>query len=136
MDEKSIIDNLERVRQENGLSQNEVAEKIGISRNTYVNLVSGKTKVINEYLQPLSELFGITLEELLLGYRPAKTSETRLQELNDFEEMRLALVNRYENELSSLKDKLRDKDETIIDLRNHIKTLQEINSMQKRQLGE
>lgn len=136
MDEKSIIDNLERMRSDRGFTQNEVAEKIGISRNTYVNLISGRTKVISEHLQPLSLLFGVELEELLLGYKPIKSTELKLQGYNEFEELRLALVNKYEDELSAMKEKIKEKDETIGDLRNHIKTLQEINSMQKRQLGE
>jgi len=135
MDEKSIIDNLENKRLEKGFTQSEIAEKIGIARNTYVNLISGRTRVISEHLQPLADLLGVGLDELLLGYKPFKESDSLLKDSNGFEEQRLALIKKYEDDLTAMRDRLKYRDETIADLRNHIKTLQEIISMQKRQLG-
>jgi len=136
MDEQSIIGNLESKRQEKGLTQNELAERIGIARNTYVNLVSGKTKVINEHLRPIADVLGIGLDELLLGYKPDKTPEALLKDVNDFEEQRLSLIRKYEDDLAAMRDKLNGKDETIADLRKIIRAQEEIISMQKRQLGE
>jgi len=127
MDEKSIARNLERIRLEHGYSQDETAEKLGISRNTYGNLVSGKTKIISEYLLPLAGLYGIGLDELLLGYKPVKSGE-RLKdnEISAFEEQRLALIKDYEKNIEDYRARLKESELTISDLRDHIKTLKGI----------
>lgn len=132
MDEKSIIDNLEKLRVRHGYSKTEVADRLGVARNTYGNLVSGITKVINENLPLLADLYGVGLDELLLGYKPVHS----LNGPKDFEEQRLELINSYEDRLQNLNKEMDHKDSLIEELQRHNKSLLDFNAMLKRQLGE
>ena len=70
MDEKSIKDNIRMFRLRRGLSQEEVAEALHISRVSYSNLEGGNVRIIHEKVRLLAKFFGVALEELLLGYSP------------------------------------------------------------------
>lgn len=58
------------LRIEKGLKQEEVAEKLGISRSSYISLEQGKTDLNLSQAVKLSEVFGISLEEVESGSRP------------------------------------------------------------------
>lgn len=136
MDAKSIIANLERLRELNHLTKVEVAVKLGVSRNTYLNLVSGQTKVINENLPALADLFHVELDELLLGYKPINKESQMLRESEQYEEKRRALIDEYETLLAAEREKNRTSEERIADLRQHVETLQALNRMQQSQLDK
>lgn len=72
-----IASNLRRFRNERGMSQNEVAEKAGLSRNTYLNLEAGKTEPRTRSLMQVSAALGVRLEELLVEPRELKTVRFR-----------------------------------------------------------
>ena len=57
-------DRLRALRQDLGLSQEEVAKKIGISRPAYVNYENGKSRPVRK-LQELASLFGVTTDYIL-----------------------------------------------------------------------
>ena len=79
MDEQSIKDNIRMYRLRRGLSQEEVAEALHISRVSYSNLESGDVRIINAKVRLLAGYFGIDLEELLLGYTPDPDASGRLR---------------------------------------------------------
>ena len=55
---------LEAARKNRGLTQGQVARKLGISRATVVNWEKGNTKISYLALSKLSNLYGIPLENL------------------------------------------------------------------------
>jgi DNA-binding XRE family transcriptional regulator/uncharacterized phage-associated protein len=61
---------VKKIRGEKGLSQIEVAEKIGISRSSYVAFEQGKTELNLSEASKLADMFGITLEEMKTGQEP------------------------------------------------------------------
>lgn len=73
-------DNIRKARMKKGLSQQEVADALDITRVAYANLEKGRVRIVNEHVSALASLLGISLEELLLGYRPDKEAAQRLQE--------------------------------------------------------
>ena len=79
MDEQSIKDNIRMYRLRRGLSQEEVAEALHISRVSYSNLESGEIRIINAKVRLLAEYLGVPLEELLLGYSPDPDASDRLR---------------------------------------------------------
>ena len=79
MDEKSIKDNIRMFRLRRGLSQEEVAEALHISRVSYSNLEGGNVRIIHEKVRLLAKFFGVALEELLLGYSPDPDAAGLLQ---------------------------------------------------------
>lgn len=59
-----IGDRLRALRQDLGLSQEEVAKKIGVSRPAYVNYERGKSRPVRK-LQELAALFNTTTDYIL-----------------------------------------------------------------------
>lgn len=59
------MNNLKKARKAKGLTQVEVAEKIGLSQSSYSYWERGTTKIDNISLTRLSELFGVSVDYLL-----------------------------------------------------------------------
>lgn len=88
--------NLKTARKRKGLTQQQVADFIGISQNNYSYWENGKVKIDNISLQRLSELFGVSVDYLLgrenhttidTTPRAAKIKDLAIKdevELNDF----------------------------------------------------
>lgn len=57
--------NLKSVRLENGLTQKQVAEHLGVVESCYANWEQGRTEPNIEMLRKLSTLLHITIDELL-----------------------------------------------------------------------
>ena len=55
---------LEAARKNRGLTQGQVARKLGISRATVVNWEKGNTKISYAALTKLSNLYGVPLDNL------------------------------------------------------------------------
>lgn len=55
---------LRKLREEMGLSQGELAKKLGISRTAYVKYETGESKPMRK-LQELSDLFNVSIDYLL-----------------------------------------------------------------------
>ena len=72
MNTKEIGKFIKKLREEKGWTQEELAEKIPISRGAVSKWECGKTLADIEILQKLSILFKVTIEELLSGERNPK----------------------------------------------------------------
>ena len=60
-----LKENILMLRNVNGYSQEEVAEKIGISRQAYAKWEKGETVPDVERCQKLAELYGVTIDSLV-----------------------------------------------------------------------
>lgn len=60
-----LKDNIATLRNVNGYSQEEVAEKIGISRQAYAKWEKGESIPDVERCQKLAELYGVTIDSLV-----------------------------------------------------------------------
>lgn len=69
--DKTIKANLAVRRKQENLTQAALAEKVNIDRNTYRNIESGATMMINPHLPAICRELHCTIEELLLGYDPS-----------------------------------------------------------------
>lgn len=121
MTDESVIRNIERLRVERGMSQERVAAMIGKTRNTYGNLVGGKTRILNENLQPLSKVFDVSVEELVLGYKPQDTREP-----DKHAEQIRSLTAHYEDLLAKEREKSADLQDKVDTLKGYVKTLQDM----------
>lgn len=82
MDNSSIKENIVRRRTAEGISQDEMAKRLDISRNAYRSIEKGESKVISDRLKDIADNLDISLEELVLGYNPRNGSG----ELNEMRE--------------------------------------------------
>lgn len=60
-----LKENISMLRSVNGYSQEEVAEKIGVSRQAYAKWEKGETVPAVEHCQKLAELYGVTIDSLV-----------------------------------------------------------------------
>ncbi|WP_029233557.1 helix-turn-helix domain-containing protein [Butyrivibrio sp. VCB2006] len=61
----SFADNLMELRKVNNLSQEEIAEKIGVSRQTLSKYETGESLPDIERCKMLADLFGVTMDDLI-----------------------------------------------------------------------
>lgn len=65
--DNAIYERLLEYRKKNGLSQEELAEKIGVSRQAISKWERGESSPDTDNLIALSQLYGVTVDELLFG---------------------------------------------------------------------
>ena len=64
---KIVGENLKLARKGAGLTQKQVAEKLGVVESCYANWEQGRTEPNVENLRKLSEIFDISLDDLING---------------------------------------------------------------------
>ena len=72
-----IADKIQGLRKAKGVSQEELAEKTGVSRQAVSKWESGQSVPDLEKIVMLSEYFGVTTDYILKGIEPAKESENK-----------------------------------------------------------
>lgn len=133
MDNESIKKNLLKLRLEHNMSQEDMAEVLGVARNTYRSIEKGSTKLISDTVMKVADWAGMEPEEIVLGYMPSE--EKGSQKLKDARErynLRVkTITDEYENRLELLrkendmfKDLLKEKDENIRTLRSMVALLE------------
>lgn len=80
MDKKKMGKFIKELREERGIAQWELADKIGVKRPTVTKWEIGMVKVREAYLVILSEFFDVTVEELINGERRKKTLTDKIDE--------------------------------------------------------
>lgn len=83
-------ENIRRVRRDMHLSQEEIADRMGIQRSTYGNFERGKTNLLCPNMVKFSEAVGLTAEEILCagssgrgGFLNEGDLEDRLYDLSE-----------------------------------------------------
>lgn len=80
MDNNTVKQNIEGIRKELGLSQQSMAEKLGITRNAYRRIEKGQTRIFSDVIPRLADLSGRSIEEIFLGFRPYASYSVALQD--------------------------------------------------------
>ena len=136
MDNPSVKKNIAVLRKEKNLTQQEMADKLGISRMAYRNIETGTTKLISETVSRIAEIVGSTEEELVLGYPATPENVVEVGILRDRHAEALRSVrNDYEGQLKELRDRfdvLEKMNSTMADL---VRSKDEIINMQKIQIS-
>lgn len=114
-------ENLRAARIASGLSQAAVAGILGISVPAYQRLEKGKTHLLNEHYQQCAEIFGISLAELINGFKPVRNADAVLTDMREsygrkFKEQEsghLTEIRLREQEMERMIDSLKEKDDLI-----------------------
>jgi len=80
-----MITFLKKFRQDQGISQEYLAEKIGVSRPTYAQIENGARDMSVKEAQKLAQFFGLSLEDFLAG----KKTQTQKVELEKFKKVKI-----------------------------------------------
>ena len=136
MDNKSIKENIYRLRRQLDLTQQQMADKIGISRVAYNKLESRSTKIINESLESMAELANIPVEQVYLGYTPAPEGPPLEDIRAEFDLKREEAEQRYKTEIRH-KEKELEAMAALLAAKNEVIQYQsQIINMLQRRIGE
>lgn len=124
MDSSSVKKNILKTRKDLGLTQKEMADKLGISRTAYRNLEKGETRVYSSHISAMARLSGKNEEELVLGYVPRASEEQHLREMDNLAERMKTMQEQYEARIQDLLAKLAEKDDLIEFLKSNIRSQQ------------
>lgn len=125
MDEQ-IHSRIRRFRENLGLTQEEIADELGIGRTTYINFEKGNISLHCRTLRLLAEFANVSEEQILYGRNISE--ESLLCDDRDFEQEKRALIEEYEQRIASLnatiselRSSQKDKDELI---KSQMKTIE------------
>ncbi len=65
--DKKFCQNLKMMRRECGLTQRQVAMRLGVVESCYANWEQGRTEPNIDMIRKLGEIFQVTLDELING---------------------------------------------------------------------
>lgn len=128
MTDDSIKLHIKKRREEMAITQGEMAEKLGIDRNTYRSIENGNTRILNSHIAKISEILSTSVEELVFGYNPSKSGTDAL--LEDYKQLSYkqmeALKEEYEKRITHLKSLLANSEEKVALLSQQVEDKQEI----------
>lgn len=138
MDEKTIKNNLSRSRKEAGISQEVLAERLHMNRNTYRNIETGRTRIINRHMEKIAAELDTTVEELILGYKIGDPdSDPRWEDLRNEQKSRYqALLNSYEQKIDEDAQRLSLQDRRIEELKASLRDKTDLIAFQKEKIAE
>lgn len=133
MDNDSIKGNIIRRRTEEGISQDEMARRLDISRTSYRNIERGKSRIISRRLPDIARQLNISEEELVLGYKPS-AGQSRLEELKvKYNEDLAGVKSGLEARIAELESAVSMRDALIANLNELVRSKDEIISLLKRE---
>ena len=99
------MNRLKQLRKENGLTQQEVADEIGVTKRTYIYLEKGERQIKPEKTQQLANFFGVSVG-YLLGYEPESEQVSNYKKIRihftDGHEMNFLVRDFTEKELAKI----------------------------------
>ena len=123
MDNKTVKENIYRIRKEKKITQQQMAERLGMSRNSYRRIESGDTVLVNDHIVQIADLLEMSPDELLLGDSASDgrkiLDEMRVgyaQEISD----RNRTISSLEERIRLLEDLVRTTDEIITMLNKQV----------------
>jgi len=123
MDNKTFQENAVKLRRQRKLTQQDVADQLGISRIAYSKLERGETRLFNESAEKLARLFDVPEDELFFG--EGHTLGERTMGYGTGAAERTALLEAREREIALQAELIRSQQETIEYQRQMIKMLQD-----------
>jgi transcriptional regulator with XRE-family HTH domain len=104
------------------ITQEDMADRLGISLTAYKDLEKGRTRIVNANVIRMAELLDYTTEEIVLGYRPVQAPGKLIEDVRAEYGGRISVMERRISDLeklvASLEETVRTKDQVISMLRN------------------
>ena len=124
MDNNSIKENIRQIRKSKGLTQEEMAHRMGISLTAYRDLEKGATGIVNSNISKIAEITGISTAEVL-GYSEQSQTVT----VND-------VKAEYNSRIDTMQTRINDLEKIVASLEALIKVKDEVISMLKKHIDE
>ena len=124
MDNITIKENIRRARKKRNITQEEMADRLGISLTAYRDLEKGETSIVNTNLLKIADLLDISTEELVLGYRPIQAEGPCLEDIRE----------EYTGKVVTLERRIADLEKLVLSLEETVSAKNEIITMLKKSL--
>ena len=99
------MNRLKQLRKEKGLTQQEVADEIGVTKRTYIYWENGENQIKINKASQLADYFGVSVG-YLLGYEPESEQVSNYQKIkicfSNCEELSFLVRNFTEKELTKI----------------------------------
>lgn len=89
----AINDNIVSLRKKFGYSQQDIADKLSITRQTYMKIEKNDNQPTTKQLQDLANIYGVPVEEFFYG----------VQDIEKFKQMYLYILSKFKNGLPKTK---------------------------------
>jgi len=104
----NINERIKELRTQLHLSQDYVANYLGINRSTYTQMENGKRKVLAEEIAELSDLFGVSADALLNDSKisqPAAMFARSFEKLDERDQAEIMNLIRFKSQVKSQRAK-------------------------------
>lgn len=106
------------IRKDRGLSQLEVAEKIGLSQNSYSRIERGVTRLSVEKIEQIAKALGVNFDMIL-----TLSDRTKRAETSDWNDEKIDSYNKMIEENEKLEKRIKELEQTLENDRLLIKFL-------------
>ena len=126
MDNITIKENIRKARKKRNITQEEMADRLGISLTAYRDLEKGGTAVVHGKVIKMAELLETSTEEIVLGYRPSQLENRTLEDVRA----------QYGSQICILEQRIIDLEKLVFSLEGQVASKDEIIKMLKKRLDE
>jgi len=146
MDNKSVKEQIKRKRKEKGLTQQAVADSLGLAYSTYWEIETGQTTVVNDRLADIAQIMGCSVIDLIYDRADAPADGTLEEEQAAYGDRQngdasekcrkriAAVIDEKDGEIARLRRELERSDEMVTLLKRHLQDKEIIISMKDRQI--
>ncbi|MGM9788408.1 MAG: helix-turn-helix domain-containing protein [Candidatus Cryptobacteroides sp.] len=131
MTDTQISINVAKAREAMHLTQEEMANVLGISRQAYGNLERGKTSLFNKQLPRIAEVCGIRLDKLCMGYDTDINPQVLQEELKE----KTQQLEYSEREREKMQVKMEGMEQMLHSQQEHIDSLKSLTNILNYHLG-
>ncbi len=132
-----IKGNIYLKRKELSLTQEELAQKLGISVTAYRDLERGNTNMLNPHIPKIAEILGTSIEELILGYIPLSEDVKTLEDLEAKYQTKAKIrEEELETRIRELQNQVIYMQTAIDSLKEAVQTKNDIIGLFRKTLGE
>ena len=124
-----------RIREEMRLTQNELADRMGVVRGALVNLENGKTHVVTKSALAFCRATGVSLLEVIEACYP-DYCDNLLKEDSHFKELLKQTVDEYENRLEAKNEEIKNLQEKYTLLQDASRAQQKLLDVYERPSGK
>lgn len=132
MDKTTISRNIEKIRNDAGITQEELACRTGISRTALRNILTAEVNLINRHLPAIAEALCVSLEKLLLGYEPCDPDEGLLRSETDHQAQLHELADDFQKRLDDLQRRYDLLEELSANQKERIRLLEQLNGREEK----
>ena len=130
----SDMNKIKELREQTGKSQAEIAEEVGISRETMNAIENGRRNLVSRHLDSLSLALGAS-PVTILGYDSSDPAARILSdEHSGYEKKIKALREQHANEMQTKAKEISDLKDLLDQTRHSLKLAEEMNAMLQNQL--